>query len=161
MERLVSKTVAETLARHVGIPTLFIPDDTNGFVNPHDGQVSLKNILIPIDRAPSPTAAIEAATKLATALQQSSVAFTLLHVGAEDDVPVVDAVDQPGWIWQTTVQIGDVVNVITNASRTADLLVMVTDGHHGLLDALLGSTTERVLRQIHCPLLAIPVAGEA
>jgi nucleotide-binding universal stress UspA family protein len=161
MERLISKTVAETLARHVGIPTLFIPDDTNGFVNPHDGQVSLKNVLIPIGRTPAPTAAIEAATKLATTLQQSSVAFTLLHVGAEDDVPVVDVVHQPEWIWQTTVQTGDVVNAITSASQSADLLVMVTDGHHGLLDALLGSTTEQVLRQIRCPLLAIPVTGQA
>jgi nucleotide-binding universal stress UspA family protein len=161
MERLISKAVAEPLARHVGIPTLFIPDDTNGFVNPHDGQVSLRNVLIPIGSAPAPTAAIEAATKLATALQQSSVAFTLLHVGPEDDVPAVDVVHQPGWIWQTTVQTGDVVNAITSASQTADLLVMVTDGHHGLLDALLGSTTEQVLRQIRCPLLAIAIADQA
>ena len=40
-----------------------------------------------------------------------------------------------------------------------DLVVMATAGHHGLMDALRGSTTERVLRAIHCPLLAVSVAA--
>jgi nucleotide-binding universal stress UspA family protein len=39
----------------------------------------------------------------------------------------------------------------------ADLVVMATAGHHGFLDALRGSTTERVLRKLTCPLLAVPV----
>jgi nucleotide-binding universal stress UspA family protein len=34
---------------------------------------------------------------------------------------------------------------------------MSTAGHHSFLDALRGSTTERVLRQLSCPLLTVPV----
>jgi nucleotide-binding universal stress UspA family protein len=38
----------------------------------------------------------------------------------------------------------------------ADLLVLATEGHLDFLDALRGSTTERVLRGAGCPVLAIP-----
>jgi len=37
-----------------------------------------------------------------------------------------------------------------------DMIGMATAGHHGFLDALRGSTTERVLRRSPCPLLAVP-----
>jgi nucleotide-binding universal stress UspA family protein len=40
-----------------------------------------------------------------------------------------------------------------------DLIGMPTAGHHGFLDALRGSTTERVLRRAPCPLLVVPVAN--
>ncbi len=39
----------------------------------------------------------------------------------------------------------------------ADLIALSTAGRHGFLDALRGSTTERVLRQARCPVLAVPV----
>ena len=39
----------------------------------------------------------------------------------------------------------------------ADLIVMTTEGHTSLFDLLRGSTTERVVRGAHCPLLPIPV----
>jgi nucleotide-binding universal stress UspA family protein len=38
----------------------------------------------------------------------------------------------------------------------ADLIAMPTAGHHGILDAMRGSTTERVLRHAPCPVLATP-----
>jgi nucleotide-binding universal stress UspA family protein len=41
-------------------------------------------------------------------------------------------------------------------ARDADLLVMATQGHTGVLDALRGSVTERVLRQAPCPLISVP-----
>lgn len=159
MDRLMSKSVAEPLARHAAIPTLFIPEKTNGFVRQNDGRAELQNITIPISDSPSPQAAVEAATKLATVLQQPSITFTLLYVGRQEDVPSVAVVDRPGWTWQTSVRTGDVVDAIATDSAGADLVVMVTAGHHGLLDALLGSTMERVLRQIRCPLLSIPVSN--
>ena len=157
LERLLAKAVAEPLARHTRIPTLFIPHGTQGFVSLEDGQVQLRNIVIPVDRTPSPHAAIQAAMRLVQDLQSPLMTVTLLYVGAQEDMPVIDQVDQPGWTWQTTVRTGDIVDAITTDSETADLVVMATEGPHGLLDALLGSTTERVLRQVRCPLLAIPV----
>ena len=41
---------------------------------------------------------------------------------------------------------------------SADLIVMMTVGHEGILDTLRGSTSEQVLRHAPCPLLAVPEA---
>jgi nucleotide-binding universal stress UspA family protein len=41
--------------------------------------------------------------------------------------------------------------------QNADLIVMATAGHNGILDALRGSVTEQVLRRAPFPLLAVPV----
>jgi nucleotide-binding universal stress UspA family protein len=157
IERLVSKSVAEPLARHARIPTLFIPDGSQGFVNFSDGRAQLHHVVIPVGETPSAQPAIEAAARLATSLQQSTITFSLLHVGREEDMPKVETVPHPGWTWQKTVRTGDIIDAIVTDSTTADLIVMATEGHHGLLDAVLGSTTERVLRLVRCPLLAIPV----
>lgn len=53
---------------------------------------------------------------------------------------------------------GNVVNEILGAARDwdADLIAMSTAGHQGFLDALRGSTSERVLRQAPCPVLVVP-----
>ena len=53
-------------------------------------------------------------------------------------------------------RIGDVVGTIAVAAMRADLLAMPTAGRQGLGDILRGSTTERVLRDAPCPVLALP-----
>ena len=65
---------------------------------------------------------------------------------------------RPGWSWSRIQQHGDVVETIRAAAveTQADLIVMVTAGHEGILDALRGSTTEQVLRHAPCPVLAVP-----
>jgi len=40
--------------------------------------------------------------------------------------------------------------------HAVDLVVMPTEGRHGFLDAMRGSTTEQVMRELKCPLLAVP-----
>src|SRR5262249_55875488 len=46
------------------------------------------------------------------------------------------------------------------APRRDDFLLgMPTAGHHGVLDALRGSTTERVIRQAPCPVFALSAAS--
>jgi nucleotide-binding universal stress UspA family protein len=56
------------------------------------------------------------------------------------------------------VQPGDVVPSILRAARQAgaDMIVMPTAGHHGFIDALRGSVTQRVLHDAPCPILALP-----
>jgi nucleotide-binding universal stress UspA family protein len=157
LERLMTKSVAEPLARHTRIPTLFIPEGTHGFVGLDDGQVHLRTIVIPVGHTPPPHAAVQAAIRLVQDLQSPFMTVTLLYVGSQEDMPVVNCIDLPGLTWRTTVRAGDIVDAITTDSETVDLVIMATEGPHGLFDALLGSTTERVLRQVRCPLLAIPV----
>jgi nucleotide-binding universal stress UspA family protein len=58
---------------------------------------------------------------------------------------------------QVIIRYGNVVQTILDAAveYDVDFICMPTAGHHGILDALRGSTTERVLRHAPCPLLAI------
>ena len=53
---------------------------------------------------------------------------------------------------------GEVVQVILEAAEGTDLIVMATEGRHGIFDALRGSVTERVVREAPWPLLAVPAA---
>jgi Universal stress protein family len=53
---------------------------------------------------------------------------------------------------------GDVVKSIVDAAieYDVDLIGMPTAGRHGVLDALRGSTTQRVVRHAPCPVFAVP-----
>ena len=122
------------------------------------GELHLRRVLIPIDRAPKPAAAIGAIMGFAHTLAGPvDVAERLLHVGGNP--PQVQRRAEPHLPLPVAILHGDVVEAIIDDASDwhADLIGMATTGHHGFLDALRGSTTERVLRQAPCPLLAVPV----
>ncbi|HSA79652.1 MAG TPA: universal stress protein, partial [Geminicoccaceae bacterium] len=105
-----------------------------------------------------PGHALDAAARMARLLAERPVALELLYVGSPDDMPSLQ-VEQGSWSTvERTLCSGDVVAQILAAAErgAADLIVMATEGHQGFLDAIRGSTTERVLRQAPCPLLAVP-----
>jgi nucleotide-binding universal stress UspA family protein len=156
----LGNAIAEPLARHARMLTLFIPPLIEGFVSRESGEVQLRQVLIPVDQQPDPRTAIDAAAGLGLALGCRPMAFTLLHVGAEADMPKVTRPAQEGWTWNSVSQPGEVVEQIFRVATElpADLIAMGTQGHKGFLDALRGSTTERVLRDARCPVLAVPVA---
>src|SRR2546426_494733 len=56
---------------------------------------------------------------------------------------------------------GNVVESIVDAAIEFDVdaIAMPTAGHHGILDALRGSTTERVIRHAPCPVFALSAAS--
>jgi len=157
--RWLTKSVGQPIARQSGLMTLFIPWGLEGFVSRGDGGVSLRNILIPVAQEPRPGAAIEAACRAAWGLQCDEVTFTVMYVGEAGDAPALSFEQHEGWTWQRITREGDVADAIAAVAResAADLIVMATEGRHGFLDALRGSTTERVLRQAPCPLLAVPI----
>jgi nucleotide-binding universal stress UspA family protein len=158
-DRWTHKQVAEPIARHSGEMTLFIPHGVDGFVSVDDGTVNLRNILIPVDYSPDPQIAIDGAVSLAYALECHRMIFTLLHVGEEERFPNVITPQREMWRWRKIYGQGSIEQQILEAANEnhADLIVMATQGHHGFLDALRGSTTERIVRNSECPVLAIPV----
>jgi nucleotide-binding universal stress UspA family protein len=158
LPRWLHGSVAEPVARAAHTSTLFIPDGARGFVAPDSGAVTLRRILVPVDGRPEPGHAAAAAAQIARLLADGPVALELLYVGEAADMPS-PPLDQTAWSTvERTVRAGDVVAEILAVAEQgpADLIVMATEGHQGFLDALRGSTTERVLRQAPCPLLAVP-----
>jgi nucleotide-binding universal stress UspA family protein len=88
-------------------------------------------------------------------LTGASLPVDLLHVGEAAPPVVANAPGLPAVI----VRSGPVVQSIVDAAVEfdTDLIGMPTAGHHGVLDALRGSTTERVIRHAPCPVLALSV----
>ena len=158
MARWLHRAVAEPVARYAGAMTLFLPQDVVGFIALDNGAVTLQRILIPIDQVPHPQTAVDAAAGLARTLGCPEVSFTLVHVGATGEMPAVDEPRHAGWTWDRTVRRGEVVEQILDVGTAgaADLIVLTTQGHVGFLDALRGSTSERILRAARCPVLAVP-----
>lgn len=158
LERLTHKTIAESVARRSGEMTLFIPEGIEGFVSLADGAVNLKHILIPVDHAPQPQIAISAAASVAELLGCTDVLFTVLHIGPSRSFPAIKTYAGEHWKWEASLEYGDIEEQVLRAAEhgKADLIVMATEGHHGFLDALRGSTTERIVRAADCPVLAVP-----
>jgi nucleotide-binding universal stress UspA family protein len=153
-------SVATQIAQQAHQVTLFVPDGTVGFVDALTGRMRLERILIPVDHVPAPQPAIGAAAALAGAAARTPTTFRLVHVGGAE-FPTVDTHDRPGWTWQRRVLTGNPATALVHAAHDfdADLVVMPTAGRHGFVDALRGSTTERVLRGLACPLLAVAISS--
>jgi nucleotide-binding universal stress UspA family protein len=148
-------SIAEPLARGARSMTLFVPQRARGFVALDSGAVTLDNILVPVCRSPSPERALEAARAVSRALGVPDARVSACWVGPPDEAIILHGEDIP-----LAIRHGSVAAELVAAAeeQRANLIVMATAGHHGILDALRGSTTEQVLRQAPCPVLAVPVA---
>ena len=159
--RWLEKSVGEPIARGAGQMTLFIPHGVEGFVSRQDGSISLRNILIPVTRKPSPQPSVEAAARLIRNLQLPAGVVTLLHVGPAAEMPSIQLPKDTDWTWNRVVKAGEPTDTIlrTAAELPADLIIMTTDGPDGFLDALRGTTSERVLRKARCPVANLPAGS--
>jgi nucleotide-binding universal stress UspA family protein len=147
LPRFLRGSVAEPLARRAGTMALFVPHGVPGFVDDKTGQVQLERVLVPIDHGPDPANALRAAKAVAVALGCDRP-LDLVHVG--DEPPAVEGV-------RLVSGEGVVDTILAEATEhRVGLIVMATEGHDGILDALRGSTTEQVLRRAPCPVLAVP-----
>jgi nucleotide-binding universal stress UspA family protein len=158
MNRWLRGSVSEELARRTHVPTLFLGPQARGFVDDASGQMRLERILIPVAHAPSPGRSVSVLSDLLAPLGVSPSAFNFLHVG--DKPPTI--LEASGANGQAGVEVmeGPVVETILRVAQEGhvDMIAMPTAGHNGFLDALRGSTTEQVLRQAPCPVLAIRAA---
>jgi nucleotide-binding universal stress UspA family protein len=159
--RWLERSSGEPLARRAGEMALFLPEGVDGFVSRADGSVSLRNILIPVAGTPNPGPAIDAAARLIRNLGIPTGTVTLLHAGPESEMPATRPPSDTGWRWNREAREGEPVEVILDAVRrlAIDLVVMTTDGPDGFLDALRGTTSERLLRQARCPVANLPVGS--
>jgi nucleotide-binding universal stress UspA family protein len=159
--RWLRKSVGKPIARRAGQMTLFTPHGVEGFVSRKDGSISLRNILIPVAIKPRPQPSVEAAARLIRNLKLPAGAVTLLHVGSAAEMPSVKLPKDTDWTWNSVAKAGEPAETIlrTATELPADLIIMTTGGPHGFLDALRGTTSERVLRKARCPVANLPAGS--
>lgn len=153
-------STAERIAEKVStfsIPTLFVPVGGRGCVSIDSGEVSLNHVLVPVDHQPSSESAVERGLRAISMYGGDHADLTLLHIGSESKFPNVDIPDGP-WKVNRVVRQGNPAAEILAAAGDcgASLIIMVTEGTHGLLDVVRGTTTKQVLREAPCPVLAVP-----
>ena len=158
IDRWLKGSVSETLFRRLAIPALFLTKGARGFVSQVNGDIRLRRVLIPVDFSPAPGEAVETIRQLCGLLNAANIAVHLLHIGSS--APPLNAApsSQPP-LPPIILRSGNVVRSIVEAATEfdVDFIGMPTAGNHGVLDALRGSTTERVIRHAPCPVFAIPV----
>jgi nucleotide-binding universal stress UspA family protein len=156
--RWLQPSVATPVAVQGAVLVLLIPPDVQGFVRSNTGIGAIRKVLVPIDHRPHPAPAFEAARLLVSALPDQAVELATLHVGAER--PEVDLLRVPsGWTVHHWLDEGEPVDRILTRADTwkPDLIVTVTEGRRNWLDALRGSTVERILAgEPKCPVLIVP-----
>ena len=125
----------------------------------------MKTILLPIDGVVPHWNALRWVETFRD-LVAPSARVHLLHVGFTGPAMVFldtfrGSVTQPEMTMD--VKQGPVVETILEVAEEirADIIAMPTAGHEGVLDALRGSVTERVLHKAPCPILAIPAKDRA
>lgn len=157
--RWFGESLGERTARSAHVSTLFVRENHRGFIDPATGVSGLRNILLPVDAHLHCAPAWKRIVAFAT-LFEPRPRLHLLHVGAR--TPIVR--DERGHPIDVPIKLrqGAVVETILAEAEalSADLIAMPTAGHHGVLDALRGSTTERVLHNAPCPVLATPVTDD-
>src|SRR5262245_5546625 len=157
LTHLLKGSVSETVSRQSVIPTLFVGPGSRGFVSQVNGDLRLRRALVPVDFSPAPGRAIAAVQRIGSLLAGADIDVDLIHVGRSAPPVHVEPPKSPT-LPEVILRHGNVVQSIVDAAIEfeADLIGMPTAGHQGILDALRGSTTERVIRHAPCPVLAIP-----
>ena len=152
----------EQVVRQLAKDTLFVPEGVQGFVSLQDGGVSLKNILIPVDRTPRPDSAIKDVVALAKAIGDDRIDLSLIHIGNSKKMPVFNLPEDSRFRWNQIHRQGQVADEIIAVANQlcADLIVLPIHGRKGFLDVLRGRITKQVLSSAPCPVLAIVDSSE-
>lgn len=174
--RLVLGSVTAEVVRYARRPVLVVRHDAD-MAPPRE----VDRIVVPVDFSPATEGALAVASGLARRLD---VPIELLH--AIEPIPYVHmvypvALDHEEFKSSAQRRLDEIAEeldgsrdvdttivvdtpdraVADAAHRTSSpLIVMASHGHSGLARALLGSTTERLLRSAPCPVLVVPADDE-
>lgn len=158
--RWILGSMCESLLRTISVPVLALPPGA-ALVSPETGLVRLERVLAPICSPPGPGRALTALEGLLTALEVQGVSGRLFHLEGTAqhlDAPQPCAGSRVEWELRVRGAGPSPEQAILAEieSWEPDLVVMSTQGPTGLEGRLLGSVTERILRQGGCALLAVP-----
>lgn len=157
--QILGASVAESLARNISVPTLVVPLDGEGLADAATGALDVRRILVPAGDSEATRRGLEAAAWLAKHAGAQESEVVLLHVDDGSPAPRIDAIPDGVRVVKQTVK-GSLEDVIARAADElrSCAIVMATRGHDGVVDAIVGSHTERVIRRVTCPVLAVPMS---
>jgi nucleotide-binding universal stress UspA family protein len=135
----------------------------------HASGLPYRRILVPTDLSPASRLAFPSAAELGRVFDAEILAVHVRHTSAATlaGMPADALVPTEAYLWDfcrrdfeglsVTAQVhsGRVWDRIVETARVerADLIVMGTRGHDSLMDRMIGSNTERVVRHAPCPVL--------
>ena len=168
-------STAEEVVRGSRVPVLIVKTDSDEPAPPFTGR--LKEILFPTDLSQVSESAFTIAATFAKkfearlfvlhVIDEDSIKFYHLAENADDglmkerveefvkshmaSLPGADAIDS------IHIREGNAESEILEFAREngIDVIAMATHGHSGIREDLLGSTTDQVIRQARCPVLAL------
>jgi nucleotide-binding universal stress UspA family protein len=165
VEHLLLGSVTEKVFQNCHRPVLCVRRTV------HESQLPYRRILVPTDLSPVSRLAFPRAAALARAFNAEVLAVHVRHTSAATlaGIPGDSLVPTEASLWEfcrrdfdglpVTAQVhsGSVWDRIVTAARVAraDLIVMGTRGHDSLMDRVIGSNTERVVRHASCPVLVV------
>ena len=156
MARWFDASAQRGVLRKARTASLFLREAEKGFVDARTGALSLRTILVPIDDCAASAPALRR-IEARVGLISPGARIKLLHVGER----APESIDAQGETLRLPViaRQGPVVETIlkTAADLNADMIAMPTAGRHGLIGAVRGSTTARVLEDARWPLVAVPM----
>lgn len=124
-------------------------------------MLTLRRILVPTDEAPCADRAFAHAAHLAETHRAELHVLRVLPVtGTSPGRPRTRPVPEGVRLVEETRQGLSVPDEIVRYARDVDLVVMGTHGRRGVARIAVGSTTEQVLRQADCPVLAVGLDAE-
>lgn len=151
IDRLLNNSVTAELVQTLRIPTVIVGPAARPIVDPANGDLKVRKVLVPVDHDPDPHAGLDAIEQIAATL---GLTLDIVHVGAT--APALrDGRNGPRAVRTLA---GPVVETLLLEAQAADLVAMPMVGARGLVDALAGSTTEQIVREATCPVLALPTA---
>jgi len=158
LARGLARPVDQVMGERAGIPALFVPPRGEGFVAAATGEVRLRRLLVPVAADPGPEPAIGAAAALACVLGAGAPEVLLVHVGKAESAPDVELPAVLASNQSRELLDGEVVAAIaaTVARFRPDLVALTTRWRQGLVDRLRGSTAERLVACLGCPVMAVP-----
>ncbi len=158
LSALFGRELAEYLADTFRQTTLYIPDRAKPFVDIETGKVTLNRILIPIRDAEFGAESFLFCRRLLSLFPDVHATILALHCG--DRFPTLPQVATEAFPVQIILSDQPVVRSIMDAAATydPDLIIMSTEGRNTLPKKVVGSNTEKVLREATCPVLSIAVA---
>jgi nucleotide-binding universal stress UspA family protein len=175
LQFFLGASTAEEVVRGSSVPVLIVKTDADEPATPFTGR--LKEILFPTDLSQVSESAF---TIAATFAKKFDARLFVLHVIDEDSVKFYHPAESsddgrlkervyefvkshmaslPGADAITSIHIleGNAESAILEfaSENGVDVIAMATHGHTGIREDLLGSTTDRIIRQSRCPVLAL------